>query len=150
MNNISPHLKDFDFCWSSCCFEHLGNLDKGIEFVINSVEQTLKVGGIACHTTEFNLSSNEDTVEEGETVIYRKKDIEKLISILQDRGHKVSTIKIAKDLYPADFYVDLPPYNNSTDFFYVDIPPYKCSPHLKLQLSDYVATSIGLVIERGK
>ncbi len=79
MNNIDPELKDFDFTWSSCCFEHLGSLEAGMQFVINSVERTLKIGGTAVHTTEFNLSSNTDTVTEGGTVIYRKRDIEALV-----------------------------------------------------------------------
>ena len=54
MNNIAPEFNDFDFCWSSCCYEHLGSLQAGMDFVFNSVEKTLKIGGIACHTTEFN------------------------------------------------------------------------------------------------
>src|SRR5262249_52554715 len=27
MNDIPPHLTGFDFNWSSCCFEHLGDLE---------------------------------------------------------------------------------------------------------------------------
>jgi hypothetical protein len=26
MNDIPNHLTGYDFCWSSCCFEHLGSL----------------------------------------------------------------------------------------------------------------------------
>lgn len=58
MASIGDGFKDqFDFCWSACCFEHLGSLQAGFDFVIESVERTLRVGGVACHTSELNLSS---------------------------------------------------------------------------------------------
>jgi hypothetical protein len=136
MNKIDPDLKDFDFTWSSCCFEHLGSLEAGMQFVVNSVERTLKIGGTAVHTTEFNLSSNTDTVTEGDTVIYRKRDIEELVKRLEDRGHHVQPFRVAPDSHYLDSFVD--------------VPPYTSNPHLKLQLGKFVATSVGLVITRGR
>lgn len=135
MNNIDRQLKEFDFCWSSCCFEHLGSLQAGIDFVINSVEKTLRVGGIACHTTEYNLSSNNQTLHSGDTVIYRRQDIEKLIHLLRSRGHFVSKLLIAPNTHPLDAHVD--------------IPPYKQDIHLKLKLAEYICTSVGIVVRRG-
>lgn len=136
MNAIDPAFNGYDLCWSSCCFEHLGDLQKGIDFVINSVEKTLKVGGVAIHTTEFNLSSNEDTVETGWTVLYRRKDIEALIRTLEERGHTVDPLIVAPDALVIDGYVDT--------------PPYAAPPHLKLALEGHVTTSVGLVIRRGR
>jgi hypothetical protein len=136
MNNIQPELKGFDFNWSSCCFEHLGSLEAGMQFMINAVEKTLRPGGIAVHTTEFNLSSNEDTVAEGGTVIYRRQDMEMLVQRLTDRGHKVlRPFIVAPDSHYWDFHIDLPPYGSR--------------PHLKLQLGKYVATSVGIVVQKG-
>jgi hypothetical protein len=135
MNNISEHLTGFDFNWSSCCFEHLGDLEAGIQFVINAVEKTLRVGGIAVHTTEYNLSSNDETLDTGPTVIYRRRDIEELIRRLRDRGHEVEELRIAPDMHPLDFHVDMPPYSHN--------------PHLRLMLDRYVATSLGIVVRRG-
>ena len=135
MNNIQAELVDFDFNWSSCCFEHLGDLEAGIQFVINAVEKTLRVGGIAVHTTEFNLSSNVETAESGVTVIYRRRDIEELIHRLRERGHIVQPLTIAPDSHYWDFHVDAPPYSHE--------------PHLKLLLGQYVATSVGIVVQRG-
>jgi hypothetical protein len=134
MRDIDPALTDYDFCWSSCCFEHLGSIRAGLEFVIASVEKTLKTGGVAIHTTEFNLSSGEDTIEEGSTVLYRRRDIEDLIGELRARGHDVDAFRIAPDSLAIDGYVDTPPY---------------AGPHLKLQLGRFVTTSVGLVIRRG-
>ena len=136
MNDIPSHLTDYDFCWSSCSFEHLGNLQRGIDFVINSVEQSLKVGGVACHTTELNLSSDDKTIETGGTVIYRKKDLERLCRTLIERGHWVEPLRIEPGTLPPDYFVDVPPHSHN--------------PHLKLLLGSYVATSVGLVVRRGR
>jgi hypothetical protein len=135
MNNIDPALTEFDFCWSSCCYEHLGSLRHGMDFVINSIE-TLKIGGVAVHTTEFNLSSDEDTVESGPTVLYRRRDFEQLAEELRARGHHVEPFAVAPDSLVIDGYVDFPPYSPM--------------PHLKLDLYGYVSTSAGLVITRGR
>jgi hypothetical protein len=135
MNAIPEDIGRFDFTWSSCCFEHLGTLEAGMRFVVESVEKCLKPGGIAVHTTEFNLSSNDDTVEQGETVIYRKRDLEGLVERLRSRGHEVQPFTVAPDSHYLDGFVDVPPYTHA--------------PHLKLQLGKYVATSAGIVVRRG-
>ena len=135
MNDIQPELAGFDFNWSSCCFEHLGTLEAGIAFVINAVEKTLRVGGIAVHTTEFNLSSNDQTHAIGTTVFYRLRDMEELVQRLRARGHIVQPFIVAPNSHYWDFHVDLPPYTGE--------------PHLKLMLQQYVATSVGIVVTRG-
>ena len=86
MNSITDRFSGYDFVWSSSCLEHLGDLRKGLDFIVNSVERALDVGGIACHTTELNLTSNETTIETGGTVIYRKRDLDELVTRLGDAG----------------------------------------------------------------
>ena len=39
MNTIAADLTDFDFCWSSCCFEHLGSIDHGLQFIHNTMRR---------------------------------------------------------------------------------------------------------------
>jgi hypothetical protein len=134
MNRIDDDLKGFDFTWSCCAFEHLGSIDAGIEFVINTVEKTLKPGGVAVHTTEFNMSSNTTTVDNESTVIFRKQDMERLIERLENSGHSVDTLKIAPDASVLDHFVDVPPYSQNL--------------HLKMLLSGYVCTSLGIVIRK--
>ena len=136
MNNIEPDLVDFDFNWSSCCFEHLGSIEAGLQFVVNAVEKTLRVGGIAVHTTEYNLSSNDATVESGDTVIFRNRDILELVNRLRDRGHIVQPLVVAPNSHHLDFHIDMPPYLHN--------------PHLKLLLWSHVATSAGIVVRRGR
>jgi hypothetical protein len=108
MNDIPSSFHDYDFCWSACALEHLGNLQNGIDFIIASLE-TLKIGGIACHTTELNLSSDTDTVDTGTTVIYRRQDLERLIKTLEERGHWVEPLRIEPGDLPPDYLVDVPP-----------------------------------------
>ena len=135
MNAIEPDLTGYDFCWSSCCLEHLGSLQAGVDFIVNSVEKTLKPGGVAVHTTEFNLSSNSETIERGQTVLYRRRDLETLIATLRERGHEVDDLVIAPDLLSLGGYTDTPPY---------------ASPHVRLALNGYTTTSVGLVVRRGR
>ena len=134
MNNFdSVELGSFDFVWSSCAFEHLGNLENGLKFVENAMD-CVKRGGIAVHTTEFNVGSNQETHAEGGTVIYRRRDIEDLVSRLRRSGHKIR-VDYSFGQMPADYNVDVPPYTHDV--------------HLKLHLMGHTTTSIGLVIRKG-
>lgn len=134
MNNIPDEFAGrFDFSWSSCAFEHLGSIQHGINFVCNSMK-VLKPGGVAVHTTEFNVSSNQETVESGDTVIFRRRDIETLIDRLTSEGYHVEEMDWSYGTSPLDYYVD--------------VPPYKQDPHLKLMLGGYVCTSIGLIVRK--
>ena len=133
MNDIPADLGGFDFCWSSCCLEHLGDLHAGLRFIERSLD-CLRPGGVAVHTTEFNLSSPDRTVESGPTVIYRRRDIEQLVERLTGLGHHVA---------PIDWSTG----NGVLDGF-VDIPPYAANPHLRLALGKYVSTSIGLIVTK--
>ena len=132
MNNIPDGLSGFDFCWSACCFEHLGSIENGLNFVRNSLK-TLKLGGFAIHTTEFNLTSNEDTFEDSTLSLFRKRDIECLYGQLIEEGHQP---------WPLNFF----PGNGNIDAL-VDLPPFAL-PHLKLQVGKYVTTSIGLIVRK--
>jgi cyclopropane fatty-acyl-phospholipid synthase-like methyltransferase len=62
MNAIPGDLRGFDLCWSACALEHLGGIRHGLDFIAASLD-CLRPGGLAVHTTEFNLSSDTDTVE---------------------------------------------------------------------------------------
>jgi len=133
MNDIPDDLIDFDFNWSSCSFEHLGTLEKGFQFLKNQLE-TLKPGGWSVHTTEYNVSSNDETQENNDTVIYRQRDIEQIVHELRNQGHFVEEVSFALGGLPEDFMVDTEPHQQKV--------------HLKLQVDKYVVTSIGLIIQK--
>lgn len=136
MNNIDPEITGFDFAWSSCCLEHLGTIGKGLDFIQNTVEHCLRIGGIAVHTTELNMSSDIDTVEESvETVLYRRSDLRAFLERMSDRGHEVEPLIVGQNVHALDFHVDVPPFSQN--------------PHLRLKLAGYVTTSVGLVVRRG-
>lgn len=134
MRERPPDLTGFDFCWSACSFEHLGSLDAGLDFVEGSLA-TLRPGGVAVHTTEYNLGSNAATLERGPTVLYRRRDLEALASRLEAAGHQVAAL----DLDPGQGVLDE----------YVDLPPYVHAPHLRLWYRQFVTTSVALVVRRG-
>ena len=133
MNHIPPNLRGFDFVWSSCSFEHLGNIELGKRFLVNMMA-CLKLGGIAIHTTEYNVQSNEDTVTSGGFVIFRRRDIEDMVRDLKQRGCWVAPLDFSLGDGPADQIVEKEPYQHQV--------------HLKLELGGYVATSIGLIIQK--
>jgi len=134
MNHIPRSLYNkYDFLWSACALEHLGSLEHGLRFIKNSA-RCLKPGGVAVHTTEFNLSSNDRTVESTDCSVYRARDIKKLIIELEKDGFEVAPLNLNTGQGSIDQYVDL--------------PPYRFSPHLKLEIGQYVVTSIGMIIRR--
>jgi hypothetical protein len=134
MNRIPPDLINFDFTWSSCSFEHCGTIQLGLDFVVNQM-QCLKPGGVAVHTTEFNLTSDDKTLTDGGTVIFRHRDISDLVRRLEQSGHFVEPLAYSLGTTPADMHIDTFPYAEA--------------PHLKLLLAErFVSTSIALIITK--
>ncbi|TVV73375.1 class I SAM-dependent methyltransferase [Sphingomonas solaris] len=134
MSALPEDMVDFDFIWSSCAFEHLGSIPAGLRFVEEAM-RCLKPGGVAVHTTEFNLSSNDETVDAGATVLFRRKDFERLALSLISRGHEVAQFKYEQGDTEIDRHIDLPPFGGHS--------------HLKIALGEFVATSFGIIVRRG-
>jgi len=126
---------EFDFIWSSCALEHLGNLENGRTFVKNAMKM-LKSGGIAFHTTEYNVSSNSDTVREGSGVLYRKKDFEELAFELRDHHCAMEKMDFDCGHHRYDLLYDEPPYLN----------PGKV--HIKLKLDGFITTSALMIVHK--
>jgi 2-polyprenyl-3-methyl-5-hydroxy-6-metoxy-1,4-benzoquinol methylase len=132
MNEIPANLGQFDFIWSACAFEHLGSIAHGGAFLRNTA-RLLAPGGIAVHTTELNCFSNTETLDNAETVLFRRCDIEQFGCELADMGCALE-FNFALGETPADHHVDVPPYTPNL--------------HLKLQLADWVTTSFGIAFTR--
>lgn len=133
MNDIPGDLGPADFVWSACSLEHLGSIPLGLAFIRHSLD-VLRSGGVAVHTTEFNLSSPDETLESGGTVLFRRRDLDAFVAEMQAAGHKVSSIVVPAQAGIADGFVD--------------VAPYRDEPHLRLRLKDFVTTSVGLIIEK--
>jgi hypothetical protein len=132
MNHIPEDLQGYDFCWSSCALEHLGSLELGLEFIRNSLK-CLKPGGVAAHTTEFNLGSNQWTLEDGPSVVYREQDLKKFEEEMVAAGHEMKL-----NLHPGDTPTDrLVDRDRNSDI------------HLRLYVrNEILATSVGLCIRK--
>jgi hypothetical protein len=135
MRTLKGLSGSYDFIWSSCALEHLGSLDAGMDFVLKS-SRFLNPGGVAVHTTEFNVRSNKETVSRGPNVVYRQRDLLKLEKSLKLRGLKLAALDFNTGDHPYDLDVDTPPYMQSG------------KPHLKLDISGQVATSFLLIVEK--
>ena len=133
MNKIPEELRNFDFCWSSCAFEHLGSVEKGREFVINSLK-VLKPGGVAVHTTEYNISS-EDSIDIPYKAVFGKNFFDELRDEVIAQGHYFAPLDYRLGNHPDDDHV---PMQASIE------------DHLKLYVSGTIATSIGIIIVKGE
>lgn len=145
MTRIPPALAagGFDFLWSVCAFEHLGSLDAGADFVLRAMD-CLRPGGIAVHTTEYNLAPAGSTLSRGTTVLYQRRHIEALLARLAAAGHAPATMDFDAGADVLDSFVDLPPFSLPGG-----AAALADAPHLRLSYRGHVATSIGLIIRAG-
>lgn len=132
MNAISPDLTGYDFAWSLCAFEHLGDIERGLAFVKNSLN-CIKPGGLLVHTTELNCFSDDATLDNGPIVIFRRSDFMRLAEALTAEGHHVEL-----NFTLGDGDLDR----------YVDEAPYTARRHLRLRLGGHVTTSFGFVVRK--
>jgi SAM-dependent methyltransferase len=126
--------EQFDFVWSACAFEHLGSIDAGLRFVQESA-RLLKPGGVAVHTTEYNVSSNDRTIDRGATVLFRQRDVERLETELALGGYTMAPFDPSPGNHAFDTAPDEPPYYQSGH------------QHVKLRIGDFVSTSALVIVE---
>ncbi|HET8924180.1 MAG TPA: class I SAM-dependent methyltransferase [Candidatus Acidoferrum sp.] len=138
MNHIPMLVNEFDFSWSCCALEHLGSLQSGFSFLFSQL-QCLKPGGVAVHTMEFNLSSNWRTIETGQTVLYRRKDVERFVKFVDSQGHVVEAVDFTEGRDPADRFIARQPWDDLK----------KNVAHLRLKIGGFVCTSLALIIRKG-
>lgn len=145
MNDVSADLNGkFNFCWSICALEHLGSIEKGLEFIKRSLD-TLKPGGIAIHTTEYNYSSDEETIDNWPTVLFRKQDFLRLRNEVIKAGYEAPAIDFSVGDDPIDWFIDLPPFPWDKGHYSSDLPS---EPHLKLSVDGFPTTCFGIVIRK--
>lgn len=123
MNWIPSDLRNFDFCWSCCSLDHLGSLRLGKRFIYNSLD-CLRPGGVAVHTTEFNLNSDDwRTVDYADTVLWMPIDILEMYALLEKRGHRAAF-----------------------DWTCGEVDQWQ--GHVRLWIGEFPATSCGFVIQK--
>lgn len=144
MNDIPRTLRDFDFCWSICAFEHLGSIEKGLTFIEKSMD-VLRPGGVSIHTTEYNFKDGE-TIDNWPTVLFQKRHFEDLAERLSRQGHEVNEVSFELGTGPLDRFIDIPPYGDLPN----SMATIKDHPaHIKLSVDGLPCTCYGLVIKKG-
>jgi glycosyltransferase involved in cell wall biosynthesis len=129
MNHIPP-MKDIDFCWSSCAFEHIGSKEDAVNFIVNSL-QMLNPGGVSVHTTEYNLSGGSADTYWGH--VFGHDFLEELNKKITAMGHY---------FFPLDYRLGTDTDDNRIHKWEGN------APHFKLILQDSIATSMGILIVR--
>lgn len=144
MRSIPDDMRDFDFCWSICALEHLGSIRAGLDFIKNSVA-TLKPGGVAVHTTEFNFLSDDVTLDNWPTVLYQRAHFEALARECEAAGHRVFPLNFDVGRDPLDLFVDVPPYPGDWTDYQKSV--WLPSAHLKLSIDGFASTCFGIVVQ---
>ncbi len=136
--------RGFDMVWSVCALEHLGSLERGLDFVLAAM-RCLKPGGVAVHTTEFNLDGAGGTVGRGSTVLYQRRHLERLAARLAAEGHRMLPLDDNQGPGMLDRFIDLAPLLEAEG------PPLGplFPPHLRLSVQGYPVTSAGILVVSG-
>lgn len=147
MNAIPDHLRDFDFCWSICALEHLGSIDKGLNFVENSLD-VLKPGGMAVHTTEFNFTRDDITHDNWNPVLFQRKHFEQLCDRLQKKGHQVASLDFNVGDKPLDKFIDIPPFPHDMNDYLREAWGGKDNNHIKVSVDGIPVTCFGIIVTK--
>jgi hypothetical protein len=137
-------LRGFDGLWSCSSLEHLDDFDAGLAFVERSMD-CLKPGGLGVFTTEYNVSSNDETIFRGRAVtgggwpyvVYRRRDIEGLAERLERAGHKIAPL----DFDPGSGEWDQRAYGENQ---------HPRDGLVKIFYDGFIQTSFLLIVERGQ
>lgn len=157
MNNIPGELNGkYDFCWSVCALEHLGTVEKGLQFVENSCD-VLADGGVAVHTTEYNYTNEKDTLDGSYTVAFQDKHFLNLKDRLDKKGYELLTLNFNAGDGVLDRFVDVPPYLGSEKIMksgfksgFIDDQWWNINQHghMKLILGGFPCTCFGLIVRK--
>lgn len=146
MREIPPSLTGFDFCWSICALEHLGTIGQGLDFIEASLS-TLRSGGTAVHTTEYNFLDDEKTIDNWPTVLFQRAHFRQLCERLTAKGHKVAPLDFNVGQKPLDRFIDVPPYPGDWSDYQKSIWPAQPT-HLKLTIDGFASTCFGLIVQK--
>lgn len=136
MNEIPSSFREkFDFTWSSCALEHLGSIANGLRFIEKSLN-CVKPGGVAVHTTEWNFTSEEETIDHQGTVLFQRGHFEHMAQCLSEVGYKVQPLDFRMGSGLLDKFIDIPPYESHQE------------AHLRLTICGFGATSFGIIVNK--
>ncbi|MEA3052275.1 MAG: hypothetical protein QOG72_1178 [Sphingomonadales bacterium] len=145
MNEIPPTLRGYDFCWSVCAAEHLGSIDKGMDFLENCLE-TVRPGGLSVHTVEFNIDPTGPTLDHTSTVMFQSRHLETLAARLRAKGHEVAELDFGLGGRPLDGFIDVGPFSHELPAV---LSEWLGQPlHLKVGFHGYATTCFGVIVRK--
>jgi ubiquinone/menaquinone biosynthesis C-methylase UbiE len=144
MRSLEFEDNSFDFCYSSCAFEHIGKNEDFIQH-LNEVYRCLKNNGVYVFTTELQLGNN--TIEDRNNFIFSPESLQTILN----------EIKLCTEFIPdatlTDHVSNYPLPSNisklcgSDDNSLTD-KILKDYPHLILLRGKYPFTSIQLILRK--
>ena len=143
MTKIPDHLRDYDFCWSICAFEHLGSIETGIDFIDKAVD-VLEPGGVSVHTTEFNFMNDLETVDNWNTVLFQRRHFEEMKRRLEAKGCVVAPLNFDVGSKPLDKFIDVAPYPHDWNFAQANAWVGDAN-HIKLTADGIPVTCFGII-----
>ena len=146
MNAIPADLTNYDFCWSICSLEHLGSIKQGLDFIENALE-TLRPGGVAVHTTEFNFMNDAATIDNWPTVLFQKRHFLEIAERLRAAGHQVAEFDFSVGNKPLDKFIDIPPWVHDMSGDMATAWDSTVA-HLKLSIDGFASTCFGLTVTK--
>ncbi len=143
MTAVPDDLRDYDFCWSICVFEHLGSIEAGINFIDKAVD-VLKPGGVSIHTTEFNFMNDDVTIDNWPTVLFQRRHFEEMARRLKAKGCAVAPLNYDVGSKPLDKFIDIAPYAYDWTFDQAD-KWRDGANHIKLTADGIPVTCFGII-----
>jgi hypothetical protein len=148
MTALPEDLRGFDACWSCSTLCQLGSIAKGIEAAIQSVK-TLKVGGVAVHTVEFNYANEDETIDNWGISLFQRRHFEQLAEALRGRGHYVEPLEFRLGSGLFDRFVDPPPHEpGAAEALRSLWDDGWQQAHLRASIDGFATTSFGIIIRR--
>jgi hypothetical protein len=134
MNEIPIEMNNsYDLVWSTCALGHIGSYQKGLDFIVRSAK-LLKPGGWAVHTTELDLSGEQERIDSPNLSFYKLEDIVELTRILEEDGNTVMPLKTNSWLDMSEQFVASEPWGEK--------------PHLRIKVLGREITSIVIILQR--
>ena len=140
-----PHdLGGFDYCWSIGSLQHAGSIAKAFAF-LDATADTLKPGGVAVHTTEFNFANDHETIDNWGTVLFQRQHFEQMAERLGRKGCKVLPLDFNVGSQPLDRFIDVPPFEMSG----LNVKDWsRDTMHIKVNIDGFPCTSFGIIVAR--
>lgn len=145
MRNLDFEDNAFDFCYSSCAIEHIGEHNDFLQH-FNEVNRVLKDGGIYVLTTE--LQFGEQTIRDQNNFIFSKEHIAELIS--ESELELVSDVNV--ELNKNEINFPFPSNIRNTTFVgnnFINEKLFNFFPHLILLRGNVPFTSVLLILKKG-